>query len=157
MNSRMSRTVIAFDWDGTLTNESITPVGTDDPDRVIELAPLKMALDAGHIAVVMTCNEPGYVADILRDHGIHAVTDPWLQVAAWDGGADGKTVLVTNRKVLADLYVDDRAFRYRFGDDPASIFAGLNPVIRPEGDGCVPALPGYERASSRPAHIPVLP
>jgi hypothetical protein len=44
---------------------------------------------------------------------------------------DPEVVLVTGRKVCADAYIDDRAIRYAYGEDPARVWDVLDnrPVL----------------------------
>ena len=109
--------VIAFDWDGTLTNQGKTNIGKDT-GAAIDLTPLRECLQRGWIVTVMTCNSPHYVARLLHDRGVKAIADPWMHIKVWDRPG---IVLVTGRKVLADLYVDDHGLRWSYGSDPQLI------------------------------------
>lgn len=115
---------IAFDCDGVLTDQGTTTIG-QDTDRTWDVTPVQMALCRGFSVTVMTCNVVSYVAARLKDQGLSVYPDETMEYRAWDGGLDGCTVLVTNRKILADLYVDDHAQHWAFGDDPDLIFAGF--------------------------------
>jgi hypothetical protein len=56
------------------------------------------------------------VAAVLEEHGIKTSQDVGDSTMFWDGGEDGLTVLVTNFKISAIAYIDDRAINHRFGD-----------------------------------------
>ena len=103
---------IAFDWDGTLTSGD-GPTGQDNGAE-INLRPLTIILSYGYTAAIMTCNDPEYVAGILEDRDIPAYADPSNQHKIPDPVFTGK-VLVTGRKVLARVYVDDRNVLFRYG------------------------------------------
>ena len=142
----MDRPVVAFDWDGTLTSQGTGKIGQDNGAQV-DLTPLRMVLEAGWYAGIMTCNVVRYVADVVERHGIAAYADEesYFKIPRF-----ANMVLVSNRKLLADLYVDDHGFRYQYGDDPGEVMRACKvitePPYKPEGDGCVPAIRGYERS-----------
>lgn len=115
---------IAFDCDGVLTSEGTTTIG-QDTERKWDITPIRMAISRGFSVGVMTCNVVSYVASRLTDQGLTAIADEKMTIRAWDGGTDGCTVLVTNRKLLADRYVDDHGLGWSYGQDPELIFAGL--------------------------------
>jgi len=115
---------VAFDCDGVLTDQGTTTIG-EDTDRKWDVTPIRIALSRGFSVGVMTCNVVSYVAERLRDQGLTVLPDEQMRYKAWNGGEDGCTVLVTNRKLLADRYVDDHGLGWSFGDDPELIFAGL--------------------------------
>jgi len=119
-----SERVVAFDCDGTLNDMAVGQIGVDNGARW-DITVLLTAMRLGCRVAVMTCNDPAYVAAKLQELGVKAYADvarehkvpPWLGV-----------VLVTDRKVLADEYLDDRNVAYKFGDDPTPHFrrwAGL--------------------------------
>lgn len=115
---------IAFDCDGVLTDQGTTTIG-EDTDRKWDVTPLRTAISRGFSVGVMTCNVVTYVAAQLKEQGIRCYADVTMEYKTWDGGLDGCTVIVTNRKLLADRYVDDHGMGWSFGDDPELIFAGL--------------------------------
>ena len=111
---------IAFDWDGTLTDAGIVETGHDNDGVTIDLTPLRWAMARGYTVAIMTCNDPWYVWRKLFDAGIDAMADtdmslkcppPWL----------GTTIMITQRKVYARVYVDDHGLRWKCGDDIADI------------------------------------
>jgi len=112
---------LAFDWDGTLTSAGAAPVGRDNPGVSIDLTPVRMALSRGLQVAVMTCNDVGYVAAALYRHGVLGYPDHEMQYKIPPVFLGGY-VLVTNRKVLARKYIDDRGMHWQFGDDPELIF-----------------------------------
>jgi hypothetical protein len=127
----LPRPAVAFDCDGVLTSQGTTVIGTDQ-GADWDVAPIRLALDRGCAVSVMTCNVPSWVADQLRNEGLSVLADDAMAYKAWDGGPDGKTVLITGRKVLADLYVDDHALGWTFGQDAGQIFTRLAQLTRPQ-------------------------
>lgn len=108
---------IAFDWDGVVHEHAAftAPMGNCD----LEL--LREAIARGYSVAVMTCNNVGYVSGYLRDHGFRVYADTAMRYMDWESAGD--LVLVTNRKVCAGLYADDKGFEYHYGQGGAGIFA----------------------------------
>lgn len=128
--------VIAFDCDGTLNSKGEGQIGVENGAQW-DLTPVKAALALGCRVAVMTCNVPEFVAGKLRDHGIAAYADDRREYKV-PPFTDG-TVLVTDRKVLADFYVDDRNVHFAFGDSVPALFAAMG--LDRDGDG---RLDGYD-------------
>jgi 8-oxo-dGTP pyrophosphatase MutT (NUDIX family) len=126
------RPLVAFDFDGVLHEHR----GWVSKFGRINVEPLRMAQRKGYATAVMTCNDVGRVATILRvKYNLRTVPDLQMRNMGWDGGKDGRQVLVTNRKLAARMYVDDRAFHWTYGSDPGRIFDELD---RRDGyKGCV--------------------
>lgn len=109
------RGTVAFDFDGTLNEYK----GQHWPLRGdLDLTGIDKAHQRGYAAAVITANDyPERVAAVLQRHGYDATTvnpgRPW----EWLGGPTGRRVLVTNRKIGASAYVDDKAIHHSFGDD----------------------------------------
>lgn len=117
--------VIAFDYDGVLTSAAVPGSGGSVK---IDLTPLVLALDAGCRVAVMTCNDVSHVAGVLESRGIPALQDRSMRYAL---PPEHGRVLVSNRKVVADLYVDDHGMRWSYGDDlarPTCIFDLARPA-----------------------------
>lgn len=119
----MTRPLVCFDFDGVLSEGA----HYHWPLTGLELGPLRQAHERGFAVAVMTCNDVRLVARELRRHGINAVPDLTMAGYTWHGGRDGLEVLVTGRKLSAVAYIDDRAVRWQFGDDPALIWDALEP------------------------------
>ncbi|HUN38447.1 MAG TPA: hypothetical protein VMU95_41180 [Trebonia sp.] len=69
-----------------------------------------------YAVVVSTCRPVEPVAQVLRRLSFRVQPDPDMTRSFWTGGpGDGDVVLVTNRKVAAVAYLDDRAVRLEFG------------------------------------------
>ena len=116
---------LSFDWDGTLTSGD-GPIAQDNGAE-INLFPLFAAWQRGLVCAVMTCNDPRYVAEVIRGdekYGMPAQADVRMECKT-PPYPDGLIVIVTQRKVLARRYIDDRNITWRFGDDPELIFKGL--------------------------------
>jgi hypothetical protein len=113
---------VAFDWDGTLTSGD-GPVGQDNGQK-LNLLPLELIRAKGYAVAIMTCNEAGYVAQVLQRAGIPARAD--MQMEHKIPPQDlGQQVVVTQRKVLSRFYVDDRNIEWRYGDNPQRILDRL--------------------------------
>lgn len=101
---------IAVDFDGVIHAYS-----RGWQDGTIYDGPLPGALDAirelqTRCAVfVHTSRSPEQVAEWLRSHGVDAVSDAAFDGAFWNRQ---DLVLVTNRKLAAVAYLDDRAVRF---------------------------------------------
>ena len=111
--------VVAFDCDGTLNNIGEAPIGVDSGQKW-DLRLLRLCLDAGWRVVVTTCNVPAYVARQLELHGITTYADETMEHKVppllHPVHQARRYVLVTNRKPLADWYLDDHNIEYRYGD-----------------------------------------
>jgi 8-oxo-dGTP diphosphatase len=116
------RSLIALDWDGVLHDApDWRPVFGD-----IDLGLISEAHERGYAVAVMTCNSVPRVAAALRERGIQVVPDERMRRPGWNGGRDGREVLVTKRKVAAAAYVDDRAIHYVYGQDPSLVWEELD-------------------------------
>lgn len=126
------RPVIAVDCDGLLNNKGEGRIGVDN-GAIWDLSPLRKALALGCRVAIMTCNDLVYVAGVLQERGVDAYADlaREYKVPPFDDG----TVLVTDRKVLADQYWDDRGRQLAYGQDPEPLFRELG--LDRNGDGVV--------------------
>jgi 8-oxo-dGTP diphosphatase len=115
-SKRQVKGTVAFDWDGVLSEGG----EYHWPLTGLDLTLIHEAHARGYAAAVMTCNDVRLVAAELRRHGIKAAADIAMARCSWH---DPVAVLVTGRKISADLYVDDRAVNYRYGQ-PAEIVLG---------------------------------
>jgi 8-oxo-dGTP pyrophosphatase MutT (NUDIX family) len=104
---------VALDFDGVLSKGA----GYHWPLTEVNLDLIKLVQDRGYAAAIVTCNDVAKVAAELRRHGLSAVADPHMVRTSWH---DRDAVLVTNRKIAASLYVDDKAVCYLYGQ-PASV------------------------------------
>ncbi len=119
---------VAFDWDGVLHRcRSYHP----GPFRDVDLAPVHMALARAWRVQIFTANDdmPG-IADALRAAGIKVFADFGMRYRDWDGGRDGLTVIVSQRKMWTDFIVDDRAIQYFYGTGSARLIAVLEESIK---------------------------
>ncbi len=121
--------VISFDCDGTLTDKGETVIGQDGGQRW-DLNLLRWCLDTGCRVVVSTCNVPEYVARqlALRGYTAYADTNREFKVPPLVHPITGtrRYVLVTNLKPLADVYFDDHAYRFTYGDRLAPVLEFLS-------------------------------
>lgn len=120
---------VAFDCDGTLTSAAYAPIGQDN-GQTWDLRLLTMCLDAGWQVGVMTCNVAAHVAAQLETHGVHAYADEAMTHKIPPPGGHPVTgraryVLVTNRKLLALWYLDDRNIEYKYGDPIGPVAARM--------------------------------
>jgi hypothetical protein len=91
---------------------------------------IHMAHASGHVVAIVTGNKPGKVARALHAQNVRTRTDPLMRRRSWDGGRDGRTVLVTHRKLDGTrLFVDDRALCWRYGDNPLLVMAALEAAL----------------------------
>jgi hypothetical protein len=106
---------IAFDFDGVLHEHGKMrwPAGR------LDFAPLREAMKRGYAVTIMTANIPASVGRELEKHGFKVYVDSKMSYSRW---ASKGVILVTNRKVSAVAYVDDRAIHWTFGSDPAAIW-----------------------------------
>ena len=71
---------------------------------------------SGYAVAVLTTRPPDPAHQVLDGNGFAVLADYPMAHSTWDGGSDGRTVLVTNRKVAAVAYIDDRAVPHKYGD-----------------------------------------
>lgn len=119
------RPVICFDFDGVLheSAEYRYPMGK------VRLDLITQAQDRGYAVAIMTCNDVLYVAAYLRGRGVKAVSDAQMKRVWWSGGEDGKDVLVTNRKIPARAYIDDRAINYHYSEPTEDVWRKLDSMM----------------------------
>lgn len=104
--------LVSVDFDGVLH---------EHPSYVVKFGEVQVDLiralhKAGHPVAVSTCNDVWRVADVLEAAGFEVYADRHHRYTFWSGGKDGREVLVTNCKVAAMAYIDDRAVNWKFGD-----------------------------------------
>ena len=125
----MSRSpFVAFDWDGVLHRcRSYHP----GPFVDIDLTPLKAALARGWRVQIMTANDDlAAIRHALALEGVKSVVDYKLEHRDWDGGRDGQTVIISQRKMWVDFIVDDRAITYNYGESSPRLTATLEELIK---------------------------
>lgn len=125
---------IAFDWDGTITDAGTVEIGHDNAGVTVDLSPLRWAIKQGFTVAIMTCNDPWYIWRKLFDAGIDAMADTDMSMKcppAWLG----TTVVVTQRKVYARLYVDDHGLRWGYGDGVYKIARALGHPLASDTEG----------------------
>jgi hypothetical protein len=125
------RRCIAIDYDGVIHRCPHWHPGTCDE---IDTTGIDLAHHLGFTVAVMTCGELPQIAQALRAHG-HAVVfaparEPW-NYQHWQGGRSGRTVLVTGWKVHALAYIDDKAVRFRYGQDWQEALAEITQAPEP--------------------------
>lgn len=119
-NKRVAGT-IALDFDGVLSKRA----GYHWPLTGLNLDLIHQAHARGYAVAIMTCNTVELVAAELERYDVSCYPDYRMRFQAWH---DPQVVLVTGRKVCADAYVDDRAIRFAYGDDPANVWDVLDGV-----------------------------
>lgn len=122
-----SAQLLALDFNGTLcANAHWSPDGFGRLDVTV----IRMAHQEGHVVYVLTAAPPRKVARSLRAEGIAAKADPFMLRARWNGGKDGKVVLVTQRKLQGTRMIgDDRAMNWNYGDNPLLIITAFDAVL----------------------------
>jgi hypothetical protein len=89
---------------------------------------------AGFAVAVLTARQTDPVHQALSGNGFAVLVDYPMAHSKWDGGSDGRTVLVTNRKVAAVAYIDDRAVLHKHGDDWVAALASVDALSgHPDG------------------------
>jgi 3-deoxy-D-manno-octulosonate 8-phosphate phosphatase KdsC-like HAD superfamily phosphatase len=81
----------------------------------IDAQGIRLLLAAGYAVAIFTCRDVQTVANALTPYGFDIVTDDDDHTLFWDGGANGTEILVTNFKVSAVAYIDDRAVPHKYG------------------------------------------
>lgn len=110
----MSRLCVSVDFDGVLHSyDKGWNGGAVSYDEVSD-ALIRRLHDAGYAVAVCTAGPVQRSLWALSGRGLQLHGDKALIYSTWDGGDDGKLVLVTNRKVAAVAYIDDRAVRYDY-------------------------------------------
>lgn len=103
---------IAFDFDGVIhkyRNGWQDGSIYDEPDMVIVDA-IKKLMETGRYAIIiMSTREPSRIISWVCKHGLFPCEIIPKGVTMWH---DPNTVGVTDRKLPAVMYIDDRAFRY---------------------------------------------
>lgn len=117
--TRLVQGTIALDFDGVLHELP----GYHWPPAGLDFTLIDQALERGYAVVVMTCNTVELVARLLSEYGFRALADTRMRHMSWH---DPDVILVTGRKVCATAYVDDRAIRYAYGEDPAKVWDVLD-------------------------------
>jgi len=126
------RRLLSFDFDGVLHEHRNWrgTFGNVSAELIFE------AQERGWAVGVSTCNDVTRVAAALRRQGVRVLIDHDMKHSDWNGGRDGKLVVVTNRKLSAHAYVDDRNIKYVYGQDDNLIWDELT---RMEGYAPCPA------------------
>jgi 8-oxo-dGTP pyrophosphatase MutT (NUDIX family) len=120
---------ISYDCDGVLhANPGWSPAWSEFDTTLISEAHAR-----GVAVAVSTCNDTWRVAAKIKSRGFRVHDDnkepvgrSFTHSPTWHGGDDGTVVLVTNRKVCAFAYVDDKAYHYQFRTDPMAVWMDLD-------------------------------
>ena len=91
--------IIAIDFDGTMTkDDGVYPeVGTIKPDAIRVLKKLMQK----HVCCLWTCRTGSHLQMAIDALKRHEIEFKWI---------NDSPVTDTRRKIIADLYIDDRAF-----------------------------------------------
>jgi hypothetical protein len=109
---------IAIDFDGVLHAQR----RYSWPIKGFDATLVKLALERGFAVQIMTANDNlAGIAKALNSQGIKTYIDYEMDYRDWDGGKDGKTVIISQRKMWVSAIIDDRAFTFRYGNDPATV------------------------------------
>ncbi len=126
-----------FDFDGVIHAGR----GYKWPPAALDFRGIKEAQKRKYNVAVVTANDDWRVAQEIEKAGFHTQLDRDMKILFWDGGPDGKTVLVTNRKVSGAVYIDDKAVNHAYGDDWGHTLdqvdrlrAGFEPIAQPDAD-----------------------
>jgi 8-oxo-dGTP diphosphatase len=107
--------LVVFDYDGVLSKNPRFQWPLDE----VDFSPITEAQDHGYAVAIVTCNVPYLVARELEKHGFQALPDPDMEHRSWH---DQEVVLVTNFKLPAKMYVDDKGFSWHYGQDTGLIW-----------------------------------
>lgn len=120
---------VAFDWDGVMHEHG----GYRTTWGKIDTTLIDMAHARKFAVAIQTCNDTWRIANLLAKRGYKVQDDNARPVSgslrgspSWYGGEDGYRILVTNRKVCAKFYVDDRGLQYDFRTDPREVFVEID-------------------------------
>lgn len=116
---------ISYDFDGVLHEHAHwrSSFGTIDTTLIDQAHARRLAV------AISTCNDTWRICAELAKRGYKVRDDNANPVGGslrgshgWNGGKDGKAILVTNRKVCATAYVDDKAVRYHYHWGPDALW-----------------------------------
>ncbi len=110
------RKCVAIDFDGVIHKYSRGWQGGKIYDP-IDVTGIRVMQEAGYAVAIMTARDVHSIVDALPDDYPRTVIDPKCEIKFWDGGESGLDVLITNRKIAAVAYIDDRAVIHDFGDN----------------------------------------
>lgn len=117
--------LLALDFNGTINSH----VHWEPDFGITDVTAIRLAHARGHVVYILTANKPGKVARALRAQGVKARPDRLMLHGSWDGGRDGRTVLVTHRKLDGTrMIADDRGFCFTYGQDPQLIIDALEAI-----------------------------
>lgn len=111
----VNRKCVAIDFDGVLHRYSGGWQNGKIYDTV-DFMGIRKVQEEGYAVAVMTTRDVNQVAECIEGW-FDVVIDKECEYKFWNGGESGLEVLITNRKVAAIAYVDDRAVRHLFDDD----------------------------------------
>jgi hypothetical protein len=100
--------------------------------------------DKGYAVAIVTTRPLGPVHEALDECHFPILVDSDCSRSFWDGGPDGRTILLTNRKIAAVAYIDDRAIHHRYGINHWSETLGLVDLLATDPDGWNVPFPGQE-------------
>lgn len=112
---KVRRMLVGLDFDGVIHRYRKGWNGGAIYDT-IDVTGIRFLHHADLAVAIFTCRDTQTVATVLEEHGIRTHQDVGDNTLFWDGGEDGRTVLITNFKISAIAYIDDRAINHKFGD-----------------------------------------
>lgn len=150
------------DFDGVVHAYSLGWNGGEIYDEPVPgaIEALQVLLAAGPVVIFTARQELHLVANWLRGHGVPAVLDTYPPVKFWRGR---DTVLVTNRKLPAQVYVDDRGVTFKTWEQTMWVLLHLGVITdetyvewesaqRPDGEDETPSEAELLRDAVREYH-----